>query len=256
MARRSRSALNFGSSPRSWPRTAALLIAGAALAAPLAGCGVNRIKPGPDPERSGDPRLRHPIALMQRPYTLDVFPSSGARRLDQRTSEQIAGFARRYRQLGSGPIAILVPQSGPSAAAGMTALDSIRHELARAGALTPVTVGSYPVENPGLAAPVRLTFDGLKAKVVHRCGDWPRDLASGSTTDGWQNRSYWNFGCASQNMLATQVADPRDLAEPRGETPADTSMRMRAIGNVRKGSDPSTNWSTKNSNIGAVGGGQ
>ena len=55
-------------------------------------------------------------------------------------------------------------------------------------------------------------------------------------------------------MIATQVADPRDLAEPRGETPADPSMRMRAIGNVRKGADPATNWSTKNSSIGSVGG--
>ena len=249
MASRSRSALNFISTPLARPFAAMLAIA---LAAPLACCGTTRVKV--DNENGMDPRMRHPIALMNQPYTLDVFPSSGPERLDTRTQEQLMAFARRYSEVGSGPISVVVPQSGPGAAAGVRALEPIRHELAKAGAVAPVVVSHYPVENPSLAAPVRLAFDGLKAKVVHKCGDWPEDLASASSTDGWQNRSYWNLGCASQNMLATQVADPRDLAEPRGETPADPSMRMRAIGNVRKGADPATNWTTKNSSIGSVGG--
>lgn len=54
-------------------------------------------------------------------------------------------------------------------------------------------------------------------------------------------------------MLAAQVADPRDIAAPQGETPADAAMRMRAINNVRKGADPTTTWTTKNSSIGSVG---
>lgn len=249
MASRSRSALNLISTSRARPLAALLALA---LAAPLAGCGNTRIKV--DSENGMDARLRHPIALMNQAYTIDVFPSSGPERLDIRTQEQITAFARRYSDVGSGPISILLPQSGPGAQAGVRALEPIRHELARSGAVAPVAVSHYAVQNPSLAAPVRISFDGLKAKVVHKCGDWPEDLASASSTEGWQNRSYWNFGCASQNMIATQVADPRDLAEPRGETPADPSMRMRAIGNVRKGQDPATNWSTKNSNIGSVGG--
>ncbi len=249
MASRSRSALNSKFTSRARPLAALLALA---LAAPLAGCGTTRIKV--DNENGMDPRLRHPIALMNQPYTMDVFPGPGPERLDIRTQQQVTAFARRYREIGSGPISVVIPQSGPGAEAGVRALDSIRHELARGGAVAPVTVSHYPVQNPSLAAPTRLAFDGLKAKVVHKCGDWPEDLASASSTEGWQNRNYWNFGCASQNMIATQVADPRDLAEPRGETPSDPSMRMRAIGNVRKGQDPATNWSTKNSSIGSVGG--
>lgn len=249
MASRSRSALSFRNTSRAKPLVALLAIG---LAGPLAGCAGPRVKV--DAENGMDARLRHPIALMNQAHTIDVFPSSGPEQLDVRTQQQVAAFARRYRDIGSGPISVVLPQSGPGAAAGVRALDPIRHELAKAGAIAPVAVSHYPVENPSLAAPVRLAFDGLKAKVVHRCGDWPEDLASASSTDGWNNRSYWNFGCASQNMIATQVADPRDLAEPRGETPADPSMRMRAIGNVRKGTDPATNWSTKNSSIGSVGG--
>ncbi len=249
MASRSRSALSFNFALPAGPFAALLAVA---LAAPLAGCGVNRIKV--DNENGMDPRMRHPIALVNQAYTIDVFPSSDPGRLDVRTQEQITAFARRYRDIGSGPISIVIPQSGPGAQAGVRSLDAIRRELASAGAVAPVAVSHYPVQNPSLAAPVRVAFEGLKAKVVHKCGDWPEDLASASSVEGWQNRSYWNFGCANQNMLATQVADPRDLAEPRGETPADPSMRMRAIGNVRKGTDPATNWTTKNSNIGSVGG--
>jgi pilus assembly protein CpaD len=62
------------------------------------------------------------------------------------------------------------------------------------------------------------------------------------------------MGCAYQNMLAVQVANPRDIASPRGETPSDVRMRMRAIGKVRQGTDPGTAWKVQNSNIGSVGG--
>lgn len=252
MARRPRNALIKGHALPSAARGALIAIALGAAAAPLAGCGVNRVKTVD--ENGMDARMRHPIALTQQAYTLDVFPGPGPERLDAHTADQVASFAQRYHEIGSGPISILVPQTGPGAASGARAVDGIRAELARSGAKTYVTVSRYPVENPALAAPVRLAFDGLKAKVTHRCGDWPEDLASGSSTEGWSNRTYWNFGCASQNMIATQVADPRDLSEPRGESPSDAAMRMRGISNVRKGVDPSTSWSTKNSNIGSVGG--
>lgn len=227
-----------------------LALAATLVASGLAGCGTNRIVQ--DPDRGADARLRHPIALVEQPYSVDLFPTGGAV-LDDRTINQIASFAQRYRQLGHGPIAMIVPQSGHKQLVDTRALDQIRRELGRSGAATPVAVSHYPIENPALASPVRLSFDGIKAAVTHRCGDWPRDLASGSSTAGWENKTYWNFGCSSQAMLAAQVADPRDIATPQGETPADASMRMRAINNVRKGADPTTTWTTKNSNIGSVG---
>ncbi len=89
-----------------------------------------------------------------------------------------------------------------------------------------------------MAAAVRLSFIGLKSKVATKCGEWPDDLASASSLHTWQNKPYWNMGCAYQNMLAVQVSNPRDIASPRGETPADVRMRMRAIGKVRQGNDP------------------
>ncbi len=102
-------------------------------------------------------------------------------------------------------------------------------------------------------SPIRLSFIGTKAVVRSRCGDWPRDLASGSSMEGWQNQPYWNHGCAYQQAFAAQVADPRDLAGPRAEGPSDVAMRTRAIGKVREGEDPGTDWKIENTSIGTVG---
>ncbi len=85
---------------------------------------------------------------------------------------------------------------------------------------------------------------GLKAKVATPCGNWPEDLASGSSLEGWKNEPYANFGCASQAVLAAQVDDPRDFVQPRALGPSDVAMRMRAIEDVRNGKDPGTDWAT------------
>jgi pilus assembly protein CpaD len=90
--------------------------------------------------------------------------------------------------------------------------------------------------------------------VANKCGEWPQDLASGSSFDGWRNESYWNFGCATQSTLSAQIDDPRDLASPRGEQPSDIEMRMRPIRKLREGVDPSTNWRLQGTTISGVGG--
>jgi pilus assembly protein CpaD len=87
------------------------------------------------------------------------------------------------------------------------------------------------------------------------CGEWPSDLASGTSIQTWKNDNYENFGCATQSTLAAQIDDPRDLASQRASTPPDEEMRLRAIGAVRRGSDPGTDWKTQNTAIGTVGGG-
>ena len=56
-------------------------------------------------------------------------------------------------------------------------------------------------------------------------------------------------------MLAAQVADPRDLTQGRAIDPPDVQMRMRAIGDVRNGADPGTNWKIQITPIGQVGAG-
>ncbi|MBX9759914.1 MAG: CpaD family pilus assembly protein [Beijerinckiaceae bacterium] len=235
-----------GRARTNWRR--AILVA--SLAAPaLAACAPDRVLT--TASIPGDYRARHPIALTQAPITADIVPAGP--RLDGAARESTRAFASEYARSGNGPIAIQIPASGGSAQNARAMLDGIRHELAAAGVNGPVSVSTYQPADPALVSPVRLTFVGTKAVVRTRCGEWPRDLASGSTVDGWQNESYWNHGCAYQQAIANQVADPRDLAGPRAETPSDVTMRTRAISKVREGADPGTQWTIENSSIGTVG---
>jgi pilus assembly protein CpaD len=233
--------------PRSLPLTR--ILAMLLLAGPLAACGgVDRVIISTAPP--DDYEKRHPIELRQDVYKLDLFVGGS---LDSRSKGQIAEFAQTWHRLGGSQMRLLLPTGTGNGVANTHALDDIRHELLRNGVRGAISVGSYSVADPRLASPLQLSFVGLKAKVATRCGEWPEDMASGSSLQGWGNHTYWNQGCSYQNMLATQVADPRDLADKQGEGPKDTEMRTRAIGNVRKGADPGTTWTTKNSSIGAVG---
>jgi pilus assembly protein CpaD len=96
---------------------------------------------------------------------------------------------------------------------------------------------------------VRLSFQRLQATVASKCGLWPQDLASGSSTDTWQNRPYHNLGCAYQTMMAAQVANPIDLVRPRAEGMIDVKKRTSDIEALRKNEDPSTKWAKDDATI-------
>jgi len=223
---------------------AALFVAAATT---LVGCGVNYASNDSVPP--GDYHARYPIVVADAPTALDVYPTGGG--LDQQSIDNIRAFAQRYRQFGDGRIAILAP-AGERGRDART-IDQIRRALAGAGLRGYVTVGAYPDADPSRASPVRLVFQGLKATVAGQCGLWPTDLASGGTIEGWKNDDYPNFGCATQATLAAQVADPRDFVQSRASGPGDVEMRLRAIGDVRNGSDPATQWKTTLTPIGQVG---
>jgi pilus assembly protein CpaD len=105
-----------------------------------------------------------------------------------------------------------------------------------------LSVSKYPALDPELAAPIRLTFASLQAKVPHACGQWPDDLGVTHTSNWRSNEPSWNLGCATQATLAAQIADPIDLVRGRPEGKLDTTKRMKAIDKFRDGKDPSTDY--------------
>ncbi len=218
----------------------------------LGGCAANVDRMRTSSIAMDDYRNRHPIVLAEAAQKLDIFPPPELRGLDRRSFAQVAEYGRRYHYNGQGPIQVFIP-TGANGGASPSTIQSIRRALAAGGAYAPLQVTTYPVVNGGLASPLRLSFYGLKAKVADPCGQWPTDLASGGGLQGWDNKPYWNYGCSYQNMIAEQVADPRDLVGPRAEDPADTEMRARAISEIRKGIDPGTDWKIKASSISSVG---
>ena len=216
-------------------------------ASPLAGCGVDYASN--NSVALGDYRQRHPIVLAQAPTTLDVYPAGGG--LDKESVAKIRVFAERYSALGVGRITILSP--GGRGERNSRIIDEIRRTLASTGLRGDIGVGVYPAGDATRALPVQLVFQGLKAVVTTPCGRWPSDLVSGGSIEGWKNDYYPNFGCATQAALAAQVDDPRDLAQSRASDPPDVAMRLRAIGGVRDGKDPGTDWKTNLTPIGQVG---
>ena len=207
----------------------------AAAASALSGCATQYASS--DPAFPGDFHERHPIVVAAAPTSVDLYPVGG--RLDERSRANIRAFVERYRHYGAGAVRIETPAgTNPNS----IAVYEVRRALVAAGVRGRIAVGAYLPPNDGAAPPVRVSFTGLKAIVPTACGQWPEDLASGSSVEGWKNESYSNFGCANQSMIAAQVDDPRDFVEPRALGPSDVNMRTRAIEGVRHGVDPSTDW--------------
>ncbi|MEH3119501.1 MAG: CpaD family pilus assembly protein [Methylorubrum populi] len=191
-----------------------------------------------------DVRTRHPIVLADADRTLDVFPT-GIGHVDPRQRADIEAFLVEYRRYGRGLLVVEVPRGvSPALAGPVERTGAAIRRLANAMGLPPggVRVGAYPVANPNLAAPLRLSFQRMQAKVADKCGLWPRDLGASDLRADWSNEPSWNLGCATQATIAAQVADPIDLVRGRPEGRIDTIRRTQDIGRLREGKDPSTEW--------------
>lgn len=205
----------------------------------LGGCASpDRIIANPAPEP--DYRARHPIALAEGRQSLALYLDGFS--LDARARAQIRRFAQEARAARAPGLLISAPRAQSRQAA------QIRRALEAAAAPGPIeTLLFLPAVAPSLrATPITLSFRTLVARAPAHCGQWPEDLASGGTLDGWRNQPWWNYGCATQTMLAVQVADPRDLAGPAAESPPDAPLRQHAFDALRQGKDPTVTWTTQN----------
>lgn len=213
-----------------------VLLAGAVLA----GCSPDRVTTGST--YPVDYRERHPIVLTDAPRTLDLFVNAPGG-LDARQRGDVHAFAAEYRQHGQGGLVVQAPVGGRNDAAAQILLGAVRTALAQSGIPAElVTVSTYAVADPAVAAPVRVSFRRLQAKVGSRCGLWPQDLGVADARFSTRNDPYWNLGCATQANMAAQVADPVDLVRGRPEGRIDTLRRARDFDSIRQGKDPSTQY--------------
>ncbi|MBS7696339.1 MULTISPECIES: CpaD family pilus assembly protein [unclassified Chelatococcus] len=223
---------------RRGPRLTRRLAVCAALPLILSACGANRRVESLDIPY--DYRQRHPLVITDRAELLNI-AVTGRSHLDGRQAADIHAFAGNYRRYGKSNVRIFVPAGTGQEAAVQATLRAAQRELSAAGiGATAIATASYSPGDDDAVPTVRLSFMKLGVTVASACGRWPADLASGSSTDGWTNAAYWNFGCAYQANFAAQVAEPLDLARPRQESVPDTQKRLRAIGQLRQGKDPST----------------
>jgi pilus assembly protein CpaD len=58
----------------------------------------------------------------------------------------------------------------------------------------------------------------------------------------FENKDYYNFGCANQRNMAAMVDNPSDLEQPRPETPSYQARRTTSFEKYRKGTTTATSY--------------
>ena len=213
----------------------------------LTACANNRVVTA---NHAVDWRDAHPITLVEGERTIDIFAAGAGGTVGVRQLADIRAFATEYQRSGHGPLYMAVPQANRLAD---KSLGSIREAL-MAGGVTPVRASYQTAGGPGSVAPVKLTFARLEAKVASRCGLWPSDLnGNGGTLDSWSNRPWENYGCATQQMMAAQVADPLDLVRSRPESAGDPMRRANVVLVYRQGLPTAVQYPDAAAKINSVG---
>jgi pilus assembly protein CpaD len=207
---------------------AALTLAVFGIAAALTSCARDPMTTSGIP---ADYRQRHPIVLSEAQHSLDIPVAMGDHRLPAVVGENIRGFAQNYKAASSGIIQIQMPQGSANAPAASAMRKQIRQTLVSAGVEAgKIVETSYQADSANDAAPIRLSYIAMTA-MTGQCGEWPEDLSNDTVT----NRNWNNFGCASQNNLAAQIANPMDLMGPRGVSSVDAERRHTVIDAYRNG---------------------
>jgi len=190
-----------------------------------------------------DYKQRHPIAIEEQNRSIVVFVGHSRGGLTAAQRADVMGLASTWMHEGTGAIHIDVPTDTPNARPAAESLREIQAMLAAAG-VPPrgIIVRRYRPEDPRFLPPIRLTYSRIAA-VAGPCGLWPEDLGPSVKNPRWfENKSYYNFGCAYQRNMAAMVDNPSDLEQPRPETPSYTMRRNAAFEKYRKGTTTATTY--------------
>ncbi|MCV0394739.1 MAG: CpaD family pilus assembly lipoprotein [Rhizobiaceae bacterium] len=176
-----------------------------------------------------DYRTNHPITISEQEEAIDIPVAASSHRLSANQKAALDGFFANYDVQAGAPISILVPSGGANElAASEVARDMARH-LSQGGIPGHrITTYAYSTGSSTASAPIRVTYTALRAQ-AGPCGRWNADLLNNA-----ENKHYTNFGCASQNNLAAQIANPADLLGPRKPSPIDAENRGVAISDYKE----------------------
>jgi pilus assembly protein CpaD len=188
-----------------------------------------------------DYRLRHPIAIQEADQSVVVFVGHARGGLSASQRADVAGLAQTWLGEGTAAIVADVPVGTPNARAAAETYREIQALLGSAG-VPPrgITVRHYHPEDPRQMAAIRLSYPKISA-VAGPCGLWPEDLGPSIKNKSYfENKPYYNFGCAYQHNMAAMIDNPSDLVQPRPETPPYTARRSVGFDKYRKGTATTT----------------
>jgi pilus assembly protein CpaD len=190
-----------------------------------------------------DYRLRHPIAIQEADRSIVIFVGHARGGLSASQRADVIGLARIWVSEGTGAIVADVPVDTQNAQAAASSFREIRSLLGASGVPSrAIALHRYHPDDPRTLPTIRLSYPKITA-VAGPCGLWPEDLGPSIMDKGYfENRSYYNFGCATQRNMAAMVDNPADLVQPRAETPAYTARRTEGFEKYRKGNSTATDY--------------
>jgi pilus assembly protein CpaD len=188
-----------------------------------------------------DYRQRHPIAIQEADRSVVIFVGHARGGLSAPQRADVVGLAQIWLQEATGAIVADVPVDTPNARAAADSMREIHALLSAAGVPSRgITVRHYHPDDLRTMATIRLSYPKISA-VAGPCGVWPEDLGPSIKNNGYyENKPYYNFGCAYQRNMAAMIDNPSDLVQPRPETPAYTLRRTEGFEKYRKGSPTTT----------------
>lgn len=197
-----------------------VLVSAVLLTAPLAACG-GAAGTGPQPIT---PTQR--FALQIEPGVDRVALAVHETGLSENQTRALQDMVNRFAGEGAQMLTVEAPSGDDPAASG--AAWEVKRLLESWGVPAhQVQVVTYAAPDP--RAPVLVGFDTVRA-AVPRCGtSWTNLSRTGA------NAGYANFGCAVTANLAAQIADPRDIVQPRAMQPGDSARRSVVFERYRAG---------------------
>jgi pilus assembly protein CpaD len=190
-----------------------------------------------------DYRQRHPIAIQEADRSVVIFVGHARGGLSASQRADVMGLAQTWLHEGTGAISADVPVDTANARAAADSFREVRALLAASG-VPPrgIVVRHYRPDDPRQMATIRLNYPKMSA-VTGPCGLWPEDLGPSIRNKSYfDNKDYYNYGCAYQRNMAAMVDNPADLVQPRPETPAYTTRRSTAFDKYGKGTTTTTNY--------------
>jgi pilus assembly protein CpaD len=217
-----RSALYHDHAGPARPGATRVVLLAAIAAALLTGCARrDSVTVGSVPD---DYRTNHPIIVAEQEEKIDLPVGVGDNAMSPIQRTALDGYMAYYEQSAGAPVTILYPAGSANAvAASLVAADIARHIHSRGVAGGRVVSMPYEAGAPEASPPIRVSYRRMKAS-TGQCGRWPEDISN--TVD---NKHYANFGCAYQNNLAAQMANPADLLGPRAPGDIDAENRGDAL---------------------------
>jgi pilus assembly protein CpaD len=210
-----------------------------ALAAGVAGCNRTVARDDITSAIPNDYRQRHPIKVKEGKKTLELFVGHGRGGLSPSQRAEVLAFAQNWKRDATGGVTIDRPAGGATERAASDSLKEALSIIVQAG-VPNNGIGVRPFDAAGQKHSwLRLSYPLMVAQ-AGPCGLWPDDLGPSNQREHFENRQYYNLGCAQQRNLASMVANPADLVQPRAETPAYEGKRQVGMDKWRKGESPAT----------------